>query len=177
LTAAKGLPYLIEALPKVVAVVPGVRLELVGDGDYRGEILRRIAEVGLEKHVRLTGDVPHTSMPKVYSRADILVFPSLAEGHAKTPIEALACGLPVVGTRIGGVVETVREEENGILVPPKDADALAAALIRLLTDRNLYTRLHTQARDSVMRFSIEHVTQEHIALYCKLRRYSRIKCL
>jgi glycosyltransferase involved in cell wall biosynthesis len=170
LTEPKGLPYLIKALPRVARSVPDVKLELVGNGN-REEVLKLASKAGVVNHISMSGSIPHSSMPEVYSRADVLVFPSLADSHAKVPTEALACGLPVVGTNIGGVVETVKNEDNGLLVPPRDIDALAGALIRILTDNELYINLYTRSRRSVIDFSIEEITKQYILLYHNLTNY------
>jgi len=150
----KGLRYLLEAMPRVVARFPGVRLLLVGtdeppDGEFH-EMARRL---GVAEHVDFGGQMPREALREMYADADVLVAPSLAEGHPLAPVEALACGTPVVGSDIPGLNETVTDGANGLLVPPGDAASLAEALCRVLGDEALLDRLSRAARPSVERYA------------------------
>jgi phosphatidylinositol alpha-1,6-mannosyltransferase len=126
--------------------LPGVTLELVGDG-------RRVAVVE-----QLLRDVPHqtvwhrrqtpSELADLFDRSWALVLPSFSEGLPRVVIEVLARGRPVIGSRAGGIPDAIVDGDNGLLVPPGDADALAAALVRFATDRVLAERLAARAKPS-----------------------------
>ena len=150
----KGIDILLEALPSLVERVPDVRVRIVGgeepdDGPYH----RMAAELGVVDRIDFGGVVPRGSLPELYAAADVMVSPSRAEGHALAPMECLACGTPVVASDISGLRDSVTHEANGLLVPPRDPEALADALCRLLGDAARLDRLSRAARASVERFS------------------------
>ena len=152
----KGLRYLLEALPQVVRRVPSARAVLVGGEEGEDGPFHLMARrLGVASHVEFAGILPRDRLPPVYANADILVFPSLAEGHPLTPMEALGCGTPVVASDIPGLNETIEHEVNGLLVPPADPRSLAEAICRVLSDRALLERLTRAARPSVARFAWE----------------------
>jgi glycosyltransferase involved in cell wall biosynthesis len=138
LVAQKGIPVLLEALARLPAGAAGTGLppvlDLVGDGPCRVAWEALAHRLGLAERVRIHGWVEHTALPAWYQRADLFVFPSLAEGMPNALLEALASGLPLVASDIPGTRELVRPGVNGFLVPPGDPAALAAALAALLAD-------------------------------------------
>ena len=132
----KGLPVLLEALVRLRDRVPGVRLDLVGGGDDVA-VLQRLAErLGVGRLVDWHGAVEHYALPPFYRRAAVTVLPSTTESESfgMTLVEAMACGCPVVGTRVGGIPFVVREGVDGLLVQPGDPEGLADALAAVLTD-------------------------------------------
>jgi len=140
----KGLRYLVEAMAQVQAV-----LVLVGKGPREGELRQRVAELGLGGRVRFVGRVNDDDLPAYYQAADLFVLPSCepSETFGIAQLEALAAGLPVVGTELGtGTTFVNRHGETGLVVPPKDPAALANAINRLLGDGALYSRLSAGAR-------------------------------
>ncbi|HPD13595.1 MAG TPA: glycosyltransferase family 4 protein [Planctomycetota bacterium] len=150
----KGLRYFLEALPRVVERFPGVCARLVGGVEGEGGEFHELARrLGVAGHVEFAGQVPREALPGLYAEADLLVVPSLAEGHPLAPVEALACGTPVVGSDIPGLNETVADGVNGALVPPRDPAALAEAICRVLGDEALLDRLSRAAQPSVERYA------------------------
>jgi glycosyltransferase involved in cell wall biosynthesis len=130
LTEEKGIPVLLEAARRLPDAVE-LRLVIAGDGPLRtaveAEVLRpgsRVWFLGYQEQVL-----------SVYQAADVVVMPSLAEGHPMAALEAMACGLPVVASRVGGLQEIVIDGETGMLTPPGDAASLGAALAALAADR------------------------------------------
>jgi glycosyltransferase involved in cell wall biosynthesis len=108
------------------------RLILLGDGPERGRITQAIQAAGLEKQIALAG---HLKDPTpYYEAADVVAIPSLSEGSPNVLLEALASGVPVVATRVGGIPEIVTHDETALLVPAQDAAAMAAGIDRLLSD-------------------------------------------
>lgn len=149
----KGLDVLWRAFPRVAARVPGARLVLVGEGDRRGELERRAAAEGLGGAVVFRGRLAPDDLARAYQRCAVAVLPSTsdAESFGMVLAEANACGRPVVGTRVGGIPSFVQDGENGLLVPPGDAAALADALARVLLDPGLAARMGDAGRVRVLR--------------------------
>jgi glycogen(starch) synthase len=121
-------------------------LVVLGDGPDRDLIRRLAAESPAADRITLAGFVDHAAVPAVLASLDVLVLPSAYEEMGSVLTEAMASGLPVVASDVGGIPEVVRHEETGLLVPPGDVAALTAALDRLATDRDLSARLAEGAR-------------------------------
>lgn len=153
-SAQKGLRYLLEAFPAVVARHPAARLKLLGgEEDDEGPYHRLARELGVGHAVGFGGLVRQEALGAFYSAADVLVMPSISEGHALTPLECLACGTPVIASDIPGLRETVHHEVNGLLVPPAEPAALAEAICRVVEEPGLLGRLRRAARPSVEPFA------------------------
>lgn len=126
----KGHSYLIRALPSILKEYPKVLLLIVGRGELENELKAEVVGLNLQDHVRFLGfrnDV-HTLL----SAMDIFVMPSLSEGLSMAILEAMAAGLPVVATKVGGNPEIVQDGETGFLVPPENSDLLAERVVDLL---------------------------------------------
>lgn len=133
LVKQKGLDVLIAALAKMDLALKW-RLILVGDGPEWPAIAGEAARLGLADRLDLRGWVTKDALPAMYREGDIFVLPSRDEGMANALLEAMAAGLPVVGTRVAGTGEVVIQGETGLLVAPEDEDALGAALAALIKD-------------------------------------------
>lgn len=149
LAAVKGVPVLLEAFAKVLAAHPDARLTLVGDGPERPRIEARAGELGLGAAVRFAGYLSQDEVTDELARADLFVLPSFAEGVPVVLMEAMASRLAVVATRIAGIPELVEDGAAGRLVPPGDADALAAAISDLLADPEGRARMAEAGRAKV----------------------------
>jgi glycogen synthase len=147
----KGVLDLLEAVRLLVADGVRVRLLVSGIGPDTALVGERITELGLEEHAEVLGAVPYERAHEVYRRGEVFVSPTYAEGFSNTILEAMATGLPVVSTDVVGVRDCVRPDENGVLVPPADPPALAAAIRRVLGDAPLRRRIVEQAYDDVHR--------------------------
>ncbi len=128
LKPTKGCVDLLEAFPALLATQPQARLVYVGAGACKAELLQRAAALGCAERVELVGAVPHAQLGDWFRAADLLCLPSHNEGVPNVVLEAMACGIPVVASRVGGIPE-VLPEHAGILVPVRDPVALSAALI------------------------------------------------
>jgi glycosyltransferase involved in cell wall biosynthesis len=148
LTAQKSLDLALEA----VARNEGVALVLAGEGDRRGPLERQARELGIADRVRFLGPQPRRQVLELFRAADAAVLSSSWENFPHSVVEALAVGTPVLATDIGGVAEIVEDGENGLVVPPGDAEALAAAVRRYVADEQLRARLGAAAAGSVARF-------------------------
>ncbi len=157
----KGQRDLLQA----VARLEGVELTIAGEGPER-ERLEALAEsLAISGRVTFTGVVGQDEALWLYREADIFCLPSLSEGLPAVLIEAMACGLPVVTTRVDAIPELVSDEVDGLLVPPGDPEALAAALHRLSRDQKLRVRLGTAAGETIAeRHDVERNTAQLVEL-------------
>lgn len=137
----KGIGHLVAAMPEIVRQHPGARLALIGFGPEEDNIRRAVAEAGLADRVRLVGRVPHSEVPGWLASADLVVLPSeKVEGLGVALLEALASGTAVVGSRVGGIPEVIRDGVTGLLCRPGDPQDLAAKCALLLGDEDLRNR-------------------------------------
>jgi glycosyltransferase involved in cell wall biosynthesis len=163
LAEQKNLGALIEA----AAGLEGVSLRLIGDGPLWESLQAQAEAAGLP--VEFTGRVPHEEVPRLLAECQVFVLPSLYEGHPKALIEAMACGLPVVGTPVDGTREVLRDGQNGLLAADTSAPALRAALAHPLADANLRERLGRAARDyAVENCALERVLDTELNVYCEI---------
>ena len=169
LVSYKGLPLLLRVWNKIAARNNDVYLLLVGSGSLdihncEEELRAFVRDKQLEHSVRFTGSVPnvHTYL----QAADIFAFPTENEAFGIALIEAMACGLAVVGTCVGGVKDILRDLQNGLIVPPADAGRLKPALEILLNDGGLRQQLGTAARQTVEeRYTTTQVVRQYIQLF------------
>lgn len=137
LTTQKGLDVLLRALGRVQANEPGAEwtLDVAGDGPRRAEFEALAASEGIADKVTFHGFLSREEVRRRYDAADVFAFPSRFEGMPNVVLEAMACGLPIIGTRIAGTEELVEPDVNGVLLPVDDLDALAGACLRFVTNR------------------------------------------
>ena len=168
----KGQRHLLDAAARVVAHVPDARFVIVGAGELHDTLAARIARLGLEGQVILTGF--RTDALSLLKGFDLFVMSSVTEGLGTSVLDAMACGRAVVATRAGGIPESVVDGETGLLVPARDPAALASAIVRLLRDRSWREALgragQTRAR---ARFSAARMVTETAAVYDDLAGRSR----
>jgi glycosyltransferase involved in cell wall biosynthesis len=159
----KGHKELLEALASLMARHP-VNALMVGGGRRIDEVRALAAGLGLAGAVHFLG--PRHDVPDLLNAMDIFVLPSYSEGLSLALLEAMAAGKPVIATAVGGTPEVVTDGGNGLLIPPRDAAALAAALERLLTDPALAQRLGAKARAHVREhYSLDRLGREINAIY------------
>jgi rhamnosyl/mannosyltransferase len=151
-SAWKGIATLLDAMATVVAARPGVRLRMVGAGDAVEQHLDHASRLGIRDLVDFTGPLAGQDLARAYSDASVLVLPSETEAEAfgMVLIEALACGTAVVGTAVGGPPHVIADTAGGLVVPPRDPAALAAALMELLDDDARRSGLARRGREAVL---------------------------
>ena len=160
----KGHAYLLEAVAEVLKQVLQTRLLLVGDGPMRSQLEDRAKALGVADSIVFAG-LRH-DVQTILSLFDLFVLPSLWEGLPMAVLEAMAAGLPVVATAVGGTPEVVVDGVTGLLVPPRDPHALAEAILRLLRDPDLRKRMGGAGRERVAaHFSVEQMVQRTEKLY------------
>ena len=160
----KGQKHFIEAAALVVRHVPDARFVIAGEGELRQSLEHQIKHLGLEKHVLLAGFRP--DVLSVHKAFDIFVMSSVTEGLGTSILDAMACGRPVVGTAAGGIPEVVKDGETGILVPPRDHEAMADAIVKLLKDEPLRKRMGAAGLSLANAcFSAERMVQDTLRIY------------
>jgi glycosyltransferase involved in cell wall biosynthesis len=172
LTEEKGVPILLAAARHLASELspsdyPSTRIRVVvaGDGPLRAVVESEAKREGaVLQYLGYREDVL-----AIYYAADVVLMPSLAEGHPMTALEAMACGLPVVASHVGGLPEIVVEGETGLLVRPGDAAALAEAITRLAADPGRARALGTAGRQRVEReFTVDRMLERLVAVYEKV---------
>ncbi|MBI4561586.1 MAG: glycosyltransferase family 4 protein [Candidatus Rokubacteria bacterium] len=135
-----GLHNLLQAMPVILAAEPRCLLVICGTGPLRGSLERHIADAGLEAHVRLAGRVPDDILPFYYQAADICILPTVGlEGFGLVTLEALASGIPVLGTAVGATPEILGRLDGDLLIRGTGSEALAGAVVKLLRCRGRYS--------------------------------------
>lgn len=160
----KGLEYFIEALPLVLKEVPNAYFVIVGKNTTSEKLTGLAKSLGVTENAKFAGF--RSDIPQLLSAMDISVNSSVSEGLAGVLRESLAMRIPVVATNVGGNPELVKDGVNGLLVPPKDPGAMASAIVRLFTDRELRERMGKAGRDYVINnLSMDAVVDKTEALY------------
>ena len=163
----KGQRYLVDAAALVIREVPNASFLIAGEGELNGALQRQIKQLHLEKHVILTGF--RSDVLSLHKSFDLFVMSSISEGLGTSALDAMACGRPVIATKVGGLSEVVINRETGLLVPARNAEALATGITRLLQDnvlRNTYGQA-ALARARVT-FNAERMVQQTLDVYHQL---------
>lgn len=159
-----GVEYFVRAMPGILERVTGVRALVIGDGPERERLEALARELGVRSEIEFLGARPHAEMPGLLSSGELAVFPSLMEATSVAALECMACGLPVVATRVGGLPEIV-DESVGRLVDPADPEALARGVVALLESGSLAAR-GTAARTRVVEeWSNARLVERHLEIY------------
>jgi len=167
LNQLKGIQYFLEAAITLAGRFPDARFLVVGDGASRKELEEQACRWGLGQRTVFTGF--RVDIPELLSEAAVTVLPSLSEGLSNSLLESMAAGVPVVAARVGGNPEVIEHGVTGLLVPPRDAPALATATGRLLEDKNLAATFGEAGRRRVAElFSVERSVRETEHLYQRL---------
>jgi glycosyltransferase involved in cell wall biosynthesis len=167
LAAQKAVHVLLDATPRLLADDPTIRVLIVGDGPLRETLEQQACRLGIAHAVSFAGY--QEDVVSAYQAMDVFVLPSRDEGYGVVFLEAMAMGVPVVGTRVIGSEDAVEDRVTGLLVPHGDAPALAEAVRRILGDPALANRLRDAASDRVRRgFSRERWTSQVERLYREL---------
>jgi len=174
LVERKGVGYLIDAVARLPSTLP-VRLVIIGDGPDRPALEARARAASSPHAIEFRGWVTPADLHAAYTSATAFALPAVVdergdtEGLGMVLLEAMSYHVPVVTTALGGITDIVRDGENGLLVPPNDAAALAAALARLVTDRALVTRLGAAGLHVIeARFSWPRIIDQFAAIYDRL---------
>lgn len=164
LSDVKGHIYLIEAMRDILTKLPNAQLLIVGEGKQRGALVKLIDNLGIEKNVFLVSSVRETN--EVLSVMDVFVLPSLKEGLGLSLMEAMAQGLAVIGSDVGGIKSLIQDRVNGLLVKPADSREIARAILELLEDTNKRDSLGREAQNFIRKnFSQEKMVAQTEGVY------------
>jgi glycosyltransferase involved in cell wall biosynthesis len=167
LVELKGIEYLLGAAAALRSSYPSMRIEIAGSGPDRERLENAVALAGLAQDVRFLGWIDEISTP--LSRWDIFAMPSFEEGFPIAALDAMAAGLPIVATSVGGVPELVQDGITGWLVPPRDVESLASKLRLLMDDERMRIRMGLAGNQRVRQhFSTEQMVASFAHLYDEL---------
>ncbi len=161
----KGAIYLLEAVEKLVKLGLKVDATFVGDGDMREELYQFPAKHGISDSVFFYGSISHNELPKIYQSADVFVFPSLNEGMSNALLEALASGLPVIVTDVGGTQELIKNGINGYVVPLRDSNSIAEAIKSMIDNPNITMCMSNENRKKAESMSWKNVAENYLNIY------------
>jgi len=170
----KGYDTLLEGAKRVLKEMPTSRFKIVGAGELLKPLRRKAEQLGISEAVEFMGQRSPAEIPDILAGFDIFVQASNWEAFGIAIVEAMACGLPVVATRVEGVVDIIEEGVDGFLVPPKDPEALAVRILQLLGDPDLRTKIGVKARRKVeANFDIREMTDRMARIYQELLNGAR----
>lgn len=151
------------------------KLVLIGNGPLEVALKKKVKEGGI-KNVIFMGVIPNERLPEELNKSEIFMLPSLYEGNPKTLLEAMACGLPVIGTNVVGIKEVIRDKENGYLCETSD-DSIRAVIMEVQGDKKLRTRLGENARKTTIEnYSLKILVGKELALMEELFKNENEKC-
>jgi L-malate glycosyltransferase len=163
-STVKGHSDLIKAAKRICGEVPEIRFVLVGEGEERTKLEQQVRDAGLANHFVFLGG--RQDIPELLACAELSILPSRAEGLPNVILEAMAAGLPVIATRVGGTPEIIEDGVSGLLVPSQDPYALGEAILALLRDRNKAARIGRTAQERIRAsFSFERAVSEIETVY------------
>ena len=162
----KGMTYFLQAAARLHRERPDLRFVLAGDGHLLERHREEARELGIAHRTIFAGFCE--DVPALQSVLDVQVFSSLWEGTPLTVFEAMAMGRAIASTTVDGLSEVLRHRENALLVPPRDPDALAAAVLELVRDRALADRIASRAAEDSRRYDVRRTVRELEAIYLEL---------
>jgi glycosyltransferase involved in cell wall biosynthesis len=164
----KGLPLLIAAAPRVLEVIPDAEFWIAGKDKAEPFMKSLCKQTGVSERFRFFGWQSQDDMLNLYAQTDIFVLPSLTEAFGVVFLEAMASGLPVIGTRVGGIPEIIKDGVNGMLVENDNVSELATAIVQLLGNKNLQENLRQAGLATMRRFDISNMMQCTYDVYEKV---------
>jgi glycosyltransferase involved in cell wall biosynthesis len=160
-----GLDTAIRALALARDVIPNIRLKIAGSGPQRAELEQLVQRLGLRSAVVFLGRLERSQIVDLYHSAHAMLNPSRVDNMPNSVLEALACGLPVISTNVGGVPYIVQDGQTAVLVAPDNAQEMAQAIVKLCNDRQLRSHLRDGGRRVVAQYAWDEVRPQWLALY------------
>lgn len=166
----KGVHLLIRTIPSVLKKIPGAKFIFIGnDCGMKSYLLDKITQFKIQDSVKFIDQMPRYKLIEYYQRNTICVVPSLWENHPYAVLEAMACGKPVIASNVSGISEIIKDNINGILVPPGSVSALSRVIKKLLSDEKLLERLGNNARKYIEEeYAPIKIAQKNIKIYEEL---------
>lgn len=163
LVKRKGIQNLLQAIKNLQD--PSIQLLIVGSGNYEHQLKNLSQELALNGQVKFFGFCHCNQLPRLYNQSDVFILPSLAESFGLVFLEAMACGLPIIGAHTGGIPDIV-QDENGILVTPESISEIQAAILKMRDSQQLRTDMGNRNRQRVIKhYSWQRVAEEYQKIY------------
>jgi glycosyltransferase involved in cell wall biosynthesis len=157
----------LRAFAQVRRVHPDATLTIAGSGPRREDLERLSAELGVAAGVRFTGRIENERIADLYREADVALNPSTVDNLPNSLLEAMACGVPIVTTDVGGIPYLVQDRSNALLVPPRDPDRMAVAALEVLGSADLAQRLVQAGMDTARRYTWAEVRPVLFGVYAR----------
>ena len=167
LTKSKGLQILIKTMPQIIKAVPETKLIIAGEGYHREKLEQLASNLGVDKHVQFVG-LLRKSLPLYMKSSDVFTLPSFQENFPVAILEAMAAGIPVIASRVGGIKDIITDGKTGLLLEPGDVDGLTEAILRIHGDEYLSSQMSKEAQKLVESYSWERVAEETEKLYLRV---------
>lgn len=151
LVEKKGVKYLISAIPNIIKENPNVKFAIGGKGPEREKLENLAKKLNITKNVIFTGFISNEELPKFYSASNIFAFPTLYEQFGITYVEAMASGVPILTTKQGAAPEIIEDGKTGLIVPPRDSEALADAILRLADSEKIRAEMGKAGREKAVK--------------------------
>ncbi len=165
LSPKKGTEYLIRALKTIIEEEPTTKLYLIGKGTEEAKLRTLVQALHLTEYILFVGSIPNRVVPEYLAASDVFVLPSLEEAFGIVLLEAMAAGLPIVATNVGGIPSIVADGVNGFLVEPRNPAQIAEAVLKLLADKELTSTLTANNKELVKTFSSDENARQYEELY------------
>lgn len=163
LAKQKGYDNLIKSMPAVLIKHPNAHLTVVGEGKERATLQALISRLHLNDHISLIGQQPNVA--EILIASDLFVLPSYFEGLPTVILEAMACGIPVISSRLPGVMEIIEDKESGLLVEPGNVVDFANAISQAMESESELNRIRTAAFQRLENFQMDVIAREHLQVY------------
>jgi len=161
----KGVEYLVKAIKIIICKNKNIMLMLIGDGNEKEKLKTLIEKLNLEKHISFVGKVKNEEIPLYMAISDVFVLPSLSEGFPNVVLEAMASGLPIIASSVGGVPGIITDGENGFLVEPRNPEQIAKNVFLLLKDSLLRNKISQNNKEKAKDYSWENVVLQLEEVY------------
>ncbi|MFH1759246.1 MAG: glycosyltransferase family 4 protein [Patescibacteria group bacterium] len=165
LETVKGIEYLIKAMPLIIAKEPRVSLAIAGDGSQRMSLEKLVVELGVADRVSFLGSLERRRVVELMNSGSVFVCPSLAEGFGIVCVEAMACGLAVVGANVGGIPDIIKHGVNGFLVKSANVEQIVDAVAYLLENPLSRERLAANALTTIEQYNWNKISQKVSCLF------------
>lgn len=161
----KGIRYLIGAAPEIIQHLKYVQFVVAGGDPSIPKLIRECRAIRLQDHFLFLGNQTREQLNHLYANSTTFTLPSITEALGIVLLEAMACGIPVIGSQVGGIPEIIKDGVNGLLVPACDSSSLAKAVIQLVQNPNLQDRFIQAGLETVEKFSVENMMEETYHVY------------
>jgi len=166
----KGVQYLIQAMDIIRQKDANARLILGGEGPEEGNLKRLVEQLNLGACINFAGQIPNEKVPEYMTASNVFVLPSLSEGFGIVNLEAMASGLPIVASKVGGLPEIITDGENGFLVEPKNPEQIAERVLLLLKDDELKGKISRSNKEKAKRYSWKNVVERLEQIYKEIAK-------